>query len=125
MERILVVDDEKQVADFLGEFLGDKGYEVYTANDGLSAIQAVKAKKPHLVLLDIMMPGMGGIDVLKEIKKIDPEIGVIMTTGLKDVELAKRTLDLGAYDYITKPFNLDYLETAVMVKLIDFGKQEL
>jgi two-component system response regulator (stage 0 sporulation protein F) len=70
------------------------------------------------VLLDMMMPGMGGIDTLKEIKQIDPGIAVIMVTAVIDAELANRAVELGAFDYITKPINIDYLETCVMVKMI-------
>ncbi len=119
MERILVVDDEEEVLNTLEDFLTTKGYEVHTANNGLTAIEKVKEVKPHIVLLDIIMPGMGGFDVLKEIKKIDPKIGVIMATAVTDEELAKRTLQLGAYDYVMKPFDLNYIETVVMVKIID------
>ena len=119
MPRILVVDDEKVIVELLREFLSAKGYEVYTATDGLVALQRVKEVKPHVVLLDIIMPGLGGIDVLKEIKRIDPDIGVVMATAVVDEELAKRTLQLGAYDYIIKPFNLKYLDTVLMVILIN------
>ena len=118
MERILVVDDEIEVCKILKEFLSEKGYEVYTALDGPTALEKVRETKPHIVLLDIIMPGMGGIDVLKEIKKIDPTTGVIMITAVTDHELAKRTLELGAYDYITKPVDLDYLENVVMVMIV-------
>ncbi|MBW2183662.1 MAG: response regulator [Deltaproteobacteria bacterium] len=75
--------------------------------------------KPHVVLLDIMMPGMGGIDVLRGIRNINPEIGVIMTTAVTNEEIAKRAMKFGAYDYITKPLDLNYLETVLMVKMID------
>jgi DNA-binding NtrC family response regulator len=119
MERILVVDDEELVCNVLKEFLKLKGYEVHTANDGPTGISLVKEIRPHIVLLDIIMPGMGGIDVLQEIKKIDPKVGVIMVTGVADHELAKRTLELGAYDYITKPIDLDYFESVVMVMIVD------
>ena len=71
MEKILVVDDELEVCNALREFLSLKGYEVHTAQDGVTAISQVKEVKPHIVLLDMIMPGMGGIDVLKEIKRID------------------------------------------------------
>ena len=63
---------------------------------------------------------MGGIDTLKEIKKVDPEVGVIMVTAVVDEELAKRALELGAYEYIMKPLDLNYLKTVVMVKMVDF-----
>jgi DNA-binding response OmpR family regulator len=118
MEKILVVDDEIQVVRLVQEFLVSKGYEVDTALDGMEALAKVKKSKPHIVLLDIMMPGIGGINTLKEIKKIDPNIAVIMVTAVYDEELANRAVKLGAYDYITKPINIDYLETCVMVKMI-------
>lgn len=119
MERILVVDDEIEVCNILEEFLSDKGYEVHTALDGETAISKVKEVRPHIVLLDIIMPGMGGVDTLKEIKKVDPLVGVIMITAVTDLELAKRTLEIGAYDYIAKPVDFDYLERVLMVKIID------
>ena len=119
MKKILVVDDEIAIRNLLKEFLNRKGYDVYTAPDGRTAIAEVKEIRPHIVLLDIMMPGMGGIDTLKEIRKIDPRVGVIMVTAIADEELGKRAIALGACDYITKPLNFDYLETALMVKMMD------
>lgn len=119
MARVLVVDDHVTVCNVLEEFLRSRGYDVYTALDGPTAIAKVKELRPHIVLLDIIMPGMGGIEVLKEIKRIDPSVGVIMLTGVGDDELGRRTLELGAYEYITKPINFDYLENALMVKTID------
>jgi DNA-binding response OmpR family regulator len=117
--RVLVVDDNVTVCNVLEEFLRSRGYDVYTALDGPNAIAKVKELRPHIVLLDIIMPGMGGIEVLKEIKRIDPSVGVIMLTGVGDDELGRRTLELGAYEYITKPINFNYLENALMVKTID------
>jgi len=119
MERILVVDDEIHIGRILKKYLSAQSYDVYTAADGLEAIDRVKEVKPHVVLLDIIMPGMGGIETLKEIKKINPKIVVIMITAVIDEELAKRALQLGADFYITKPFELDYLETCVRAKIIE------
>ena len=119
MKRILVVDDEIEVCNVLRDFLTVKGYEVYTASDGRSAVAKVKEIRPHIVLLDIMMPGMDGLETLKEIRKADPRVGVIMVTAIFDEELGKRAIELGAYDYITKPVSLDYLETVLRVKMID------
>jgi len=119
MGRILVVDDEVEACNVLEEFLSSKGHEVFTALDGPTAISKVEEAKPDIVLLDMIMPGMGGIDVLKEIKKLDPGVTVIMVTVVTDHEQAKKTLELGAYDYITKPVDLNYLENVVMVKLLD------
>lgn len=120
MNKILVVDDEIEACSALKEFLDLKGYDVDTALDGPTAISKIKEDQPHIVLLDMNMPVMSGTEVLKEIKKIDPNIGVIMVTVVTDHEQAKETLKLGAYDYITKPVDLDYLETVVMVKILDF-----
>ena len=119
MGRILVVDDEVEACNVLHEFLTIKGYEVQTASDGPAALEAVKDFRPHIVLLDMIMPGMGGVDVLKEIKRVAPAVGVIMVTVVTNQEKAKETLHLGAYDYITKPVDLNYLENVVMVKMID------
>ncbi len=119
MQRILVVDDEIAIGNLLRKFLGSKGFEVHLAIDGEAAIAAVKELRPHIVFLDIMMPGMGGLEALKEIKRIDPGVGVIMVTGVSDEELAKRAIELGAFDYITKPVDFDHLETVLMVKLLD------
>jgi len=118
MGKILVVDDEIEVVRVLKDFLTAKGYDVYTALNGARALELVNEVKPDIVLLDIIMPGMGGIDTLKEIKKIDPSTAVIMVTAVIDEELANRAVKLGAFDYITKPINIDYLETCVMVKMI-------
>ena len=120
MKRILVVDDEVEACNALEEFLKVKGYDVWTAYNGQSALDKVKEVRPHIVLLDMIMPGIGGMEVLKEIKRLDPAIGVIMVTVVTDHDQAKKTLELGAYDYITKPVDLDYLETVVMVKILDF-----
>ncbi|MBW1764484.1 MAG: response regulator [Deltaproteobacteria bacterium] len=119
MERILVVDDEVDACYALKEFLSSKEYETETALDGPTALKKVHEFNPHIVLLDITMPGMGGIDVLTEIRNINPEIGVIMTTAVTDEEIAKNAMNLGAYDYIAKPLDLSYLETVLMVKTID------
>ena len=119
MGRVLVVDDEPEACRALKEFLVLKGYEVQTAPDGDLALQEVNAFKPHIVLLDMNMPGMDGVEVLKEIRKIDTSIGVIMVTVVSDHERAKSTLELGAFDYITKPVDLNYLETVVLVKAVD------
>jgi len=119
MQRILVVDDEIAICNLLRKFLTSKGYDAYTALDGPTAIAKVKAVRPHIVLLDIMMPGMGGIETLKEIRKVDPRVGVIMVTAIADNELGLRTLELGASDYICKPLDLAYLEDVLTAKMID------
>jgi DNA-binding response OmpR family regulator len=119
MEKILVVDDETEVCDALREFLSIKGYQVFTAQNGKDALLTVHEKKPHIVLLDIIMPGMSGIETLEEIKKVAPGVGVVMITAVTDEVLGNKALKLGADDFITKPVDLDYLESVLMFKIID------
>lgn len=119
MEKILIVDDEIEICKALEEFLTIKGYEVFTAGNGQEALSVVQAEKPHIVLLDIIMPGMSGIETLQEIKKISPATGVVMITAVTDEALGNHALHLGADDFITKPVDLDYLETVLMMKIVD------
>ncbi len=116
--KIMIVDDEPDVCDFMGRFLSREGYEVLSANNGQEAIDKCKTHKPNIILLDIRMPRMDGIECLKKIKEADKDVGVIMTTMVEDEETAKKALELGAYDYITKPISLDYLKACVLTKAI-------
>lgn len=75
-------------------------------------------EKPDIVLLDVKMPGMDGIETLKRLKKLDEKIGVIMITGLADEKLGQKCMELGAYDYIVKPFNETYLKVCVLSKIL-------
>lgn len=118
MSRILVVDDEQEVCNMLKKFLAKKGHEVHTALNGEEALSLVKEERPHIVLLDIRMPKMDGIECLKRIKEIDKKVGVIMITAIKEEETAMQAMDQGAFDYITKPLSLKYLEDCLMAKLL-------
>ncbi len=115
--RVLVVDDELQIGEFISDFLIEKGYEVFFADNGDDALLFVKRARPHIALLDIRMTGMNGLEVLKHIKEIDPKVGVIMITALQEEELGREALKLGASDYINKPIDFEYLDTSLMVKL--------
>ena len=117
MKRILVVDDEQQILRLLTGFLSSRGYDVFTASDGVEALSKVRTVHPDAVLLDIIMPGMGGIEVLKEIKAIDPETVVLMITGVIDEQVNELARQAGADGYILKPFNFDDLDTALREKL--------
>jgi two-component system response regulator (stage 0 sporulation protein F) len=116
--RILVVDDEAEVVAVLREFLSGNGYTVVSATNGAEAINEVTRRRPDLVLLDINMPGIDGMEVLKRVHARDPSIGVIMITANEDLELARRTLDLGAFDYIAKPFDFGHLERVVLAGMM-------
>ncbi len=116
--KILIVDDDKSVRDFLGRFLSMKGYEhVQSVETGQQAVETVKKDNFKLVLLDIKLPDMDGIDVLRKIKQLSNNTAVIMMTGFPEEEKAKQMIQEGAYDYIIKPFDLDYLELSVFTKI--------
>lgn len=117
MDRILVVDDEIAVCDLLKDFLSLKNYEVFTASNGYTAINKAKEVCPHLVMLDIVMPGISGMEVLKEIKKLNSKTGVIMITAVPDQGVITESIDLGAYDYIRKPMDLNHVENVVMLAI--------
>jgi len=117
MPRILVVDDEPDAVEILSEFLTPKGYEVIVASNGEEGICKAKAERPHLVLLDVRMPSMSGLEVLRRIREFDHEVGVIMVTAVHEEETGRQALALGAFDYITKPLDLKYLERVVWHKI--------
>jgi DNA-binding NtrC family response regulator len=116
---IMIVDDEPDILVVLGEYLSKEGFKVLTASDGKKAIEKVKENKVDLILLDMAMPNLNGIETLREIKKLKPEISVIMITAYRDAEKVVEAFRLGAYDCIFKPFDLKYLRQAVMVKLLE------
>jgi CheY-like chemotaxis protein len=116
-KKILVVDDEPAVCEVVKEFLESRGYRVVTALSGQEALAAVRRERPDLVLLDILMPGMNGLEVLQRIRQMDPSAGVIMLTAVKDEEVARQAMQQEAYDYLTKPVDLDYLELTIITKL--------
>ena len=117
MARILVVDDEPDAVELLLEFLTAKGYDVITASDGEEALRQVKEHRPHLILLDVRMPKLNGMEVLKRVREIDHEVGVIMVTAVNEEETGREALKMGAFDYITKPLDLQYLERSLWYKI--------
>ena len=119
MPRMVIVDDEPEVLEELAEVFGEYGYEIETARGGEEALRKVKEKRPHVMLLDIRMPGMDGIEVLRRVREMDPSLGIIMVTAVMEEGLAKEAMKLGAFDYITKPIDLDYLRTSVVIKIIN------
>jgi two-component system response regulator (stage 0 sporulation protein F) len=121
--KLLVVDDESEICDVLGDFFEGKGYEVVKALTGIEAIERFKRERPDLVLLDIKMPVMDGVEVFKRLREIDPSVGVIMVTANEDVELARQLLEQGAFDYVAKPFDFDYLDRAVVARMMEEKKK--
>ena len=110
---ILVVDDEPSIVQSLSGLLLDEGFEVMTAGNGYEALQQIESNAPDLVLLDIWMPGLDGIETLKEIKKTSPRIHVIMITGHGTIETAVQATKLGAFDFIEKPLAFEKVIVAI------------
>lgn len=111
--KILVVDDELNVAQMLAEYLTEQGYQVATAHGGIEALTKIDLEKPQVILLDIRMPGMDGVEVLRRVRSFDTQVGILMISANDDVELAKQTIAMGAFDYTLKPVDFAYLSRAV------------
>ena len=112
-ERILVVDDETNIANSLKEILSDEGYDVATTEDGLNALDMIQSDPPDLLLLDVWLPGMDGIEVLKTVKIYHPEIEVLVMSGHGTIDTAVKATKLGAFDFIEKPFSMENLIQSV------------
>ena len=111
--RILVVDDEKIMQDSCSRILVKEGYGVCIADCGESAIEKFDLEPFDLVLLDLKMPGVGGIETLCRLKEVDPGVTILIMTGYPSIETAVKAIKLGAYDYITKPFTPEALRVAI------------
>lgn len=120
-KKLLIVDDEKDVRDFAANFFRKRKIECTTASHGEEALEKLAKEKADLVLLDISMPGIDGIETLKRIKAYDPGINVIMVTGTKPEQVGANDTcrELGALDYIHKPLEMDELERVVLTVLSD------
>jgi two-component system, response regulator, stage 0 sporulation protein F len=117
--RILIVDDEQTVLEVLSEYFKTQGYTTRTASGGAEALAAVERERPDLVLLDVRMPGLDGVEVLRRLRQADQRLAVIMVTANEDLALAKETLKIGAFDYVAKPFDFQYLDRAVRDALVN------
>jgi len=111
--QILVIDDEKDIRVLFKDILTSEGYIVLTALEGKSGLKIVEEKKPDIVLLDLKMPKMNGIEILRRIKRIDKNIVIIIITGYGTMDTARMSMKLGAYDYITKPFDLNHVKAVI------------
>ncbi|CAM3410439.1 response regulator [Marinicrinis lubricantis] len=112
-KKLLIVDDQNGIRILLTEVFSSEGYETFQASNGKAALEIVKKEKPELVLLDMKIPGMDGLEILKHIKEWNPEIKVIMMTAYGELDMIKEATDLGALMHFTKPFDIDELRSAV------------
>ncbi len=122
MVKLLVVDDESEICEFLRSFFEERDYTVFVAHSGKQALEELKKTGPQIVLLDIKMPDMDGVQALKEIKAQYPRVKVIMVTAIETRDKIEECLRLGADNYITKPLSLEYLETDVREKIESIAK---
>jgi DNA-binding response OmpR family regulator len=114
--RVLIVDDELFVGELLKEYLSIKGYEALAVSNGEDAMSVSVQFQPHIVILDIRMPGMSGMEVLKNIKAKSKATGVIMLSAYGDTETVDEAFQLGANHYLQKPMNLNHLvETLILL----------
>ncbi|MBI3603550.1 MAG: sigma-54-dependent Fis family transcriptional regulator [Nitrospirae bacterium] len=119
--HIVIVDDEETVRETLREFLIDEGYQVTAVADGEAAIQALKDEPVQIVLTDLRLPGMGGLEILERAAQVNAQIACIVMTGYGTVESAVKAMKAGAYDFITKPIQFD-AASVVIKKALEFQK---
>ena len=122
---ILVVDDEPQIRDLLKRFLTLRGYKVRVASDGQQALTMVEQEAPQLIVLDVYMPGINGVEVLRQLRRRKFTGGVILLTGSQDDKLLQEALDLGSVDVMGKPVDLERLALAIQVGCILTEQQGL
>jgi two-component system, OmpR family, response regulator len=115
--KILLVDDEPHILHFLELGLSNEGFETAKASDGMSAVTTAKEFRPHVVILDVMMPGMDGFEVCKMLKKTGENVAVIMLTAKDEVDDRVKGLSLGADDYLVKPFSFEELLARIHARL--------
>jgi putative nucleotidyltransferase with HDIG domain len=122
--RILIVDDEKSICDIIGQYLRKLGYSVSIAMSAEEAMESIRAQSVELVLTDIKMPGMSGVDLLKWVKEFNHFLPVIITTGFPTLDTAIEALKLGAFDYLTKPFHLEEIGEKIRRALLSRQLEE-
>jgi two-component system response regulator (stage 0 sporulation protein F) len=116
-KKVLIVDDQNGIRILLMEVFGSEGYETFQAANGKIALEIVEKEPPDLVLLDMKIPGMDGLEILKHLKTINPDIKVIMMTAYGELDMIKEATELGALMHFTKPFDIDEMRVAVNKQL--------
>ena len=111
--KILIVDDDQSIAEVLEGLVSNEGRTVQVCHDGMAALERIEKDRYDLILVDLIMPTLGGLDILKYVKKINPEIIVVILTGYASLETAVTAIREGAYDYISKPCKLEEIEIVV------------
>jgi len=116
-KKLLIVDDQNGIRILLMEVFSSEGYDTFQAANGKLALELVVNESPDLVLLDMKIPGMDGLEILKRIKELNTDIKVIMMTAYGELDMIKEATDLGALMHFTKPFDIDEMRVAVNTQL--------
>ncbi len=116
-KKVLIVDDQNGIRVLLMEVFSSEGYMTYQASNGKIALDIVRDEVPDIVLLDMKIPGMDGLEILKQIKQMKPHMNVIMMTAYGELDMIKEATDLGALMHFTKPFDIDEMRVAVNMTL--------
>ncbi|SYX87143.1 response regulator [Paenibacillus alvei] len=116
-KKVLIVDDQNGIRVLLMEVFSSEGYTTYQASNGKMALEIVREESPDIVLLDMKIPGMDGLEILKQIKLMKPHMNVIMMTAYGELDMIKEATDLGALMHFTKPFDIDEMRVAVNMTL--------
>jgi len=117
MVKLLVADDEQKICRLLESFFAERGFDVLLAHDGKTALSCIRDQRPHLIFLDLHMPGLSGLEVLREARALDETMKFIIITAIEDEDTIQQAKALGASDYVIKPFSLDYLKDEVLAKV--------
>ncbi|MDD3295086.1 MAG: response regulator, partial [Geobacteraceae bacterium] len=115
--KLLILDDEEAILELLAVVFEDEDIEVFLESDSDAAIRRVEEERPNVAILDICVPKKSGLEVLREVKKIDPGLSVIMTTGYRTTQNAIEAMKHGAYEYLTKPFDIEKLKEVFLKAL--------
>ncbi len=113
MKSVLVVDDEREICEVLSDILKDEGYRVHTALDGVAALEVLDTEVVHCLILDVWLPGKGGLEVLEDVRRDFPAIPVIVISGHGSIDMAVKAVKNGAFDFVEKPLSLDRITTLV------------
>lgn len=110
---LLIIDDDPAACRIFKKIIEKEGYRVLTATDAGRGLRLIQEKSPEIVFLDIKMPRVDGIELLRRIRKINKDVIVIMLTGFATLDTARKAMELGAYDYVTKPFDLEAIKASI------------
>jgi len=119
LKKVLIVDDQFGIRVLLQEVLSKEGHSIFQAPNGQTALELVRQEQPDLILLDMKIPGMDGLEILRNIRKMDFDTKVIMMTAYGELDLIQEAMEMGALAHFTKPFDIDELRQAVNAQLVE------